>query len=45
MKVLTLLMKARISRRRETRKEGQSVPIELKLVTMKNIVLKIIWTS
>ena len=33
------------SKRRETRKEDQSVPIAENLLTIKNISLKIIWTS
>ena len=45
MKVLTLLMKAQIPRKGETRKEDQSVNIVEKIITMKNIVLKIIWIS
>ena len=35
MKVLTLLMKAQISRRRETRKEYDNVPIASNIFTMK----------
>ena len=45
MKVLTLPMKARIPRRRETRKEDLSVPIATNIITMKTLALKINWTS
>ena len=44
MNVLTLPMKARIPRRRETRKEDHSVPIAENILTMKIIASKIKWT-
>ena len=45
MKVPILPMKVKITRIRATRKGVQSVHIATKFLTMRNIVLKIIWTS